>query len=85
MNIYGKITMGAVVVLLAGLPARGYAGEIQINNWPQDVPCDALRKNPDESWTQTKTIVLRGNITLSANTFKNTGETRIWDRKCRAI
>jgi hypothetical protein len=58
------------------------AEELKINKWPDDVPCDAIRKNPDGSYTQIKDIVLPGNKRISGNILKDSGETRLWDQKC---
>jgi hypothetical protein len=54
---------------------------IHINRWPEDVPCNAIRKNDDGSYTQVKDIAV-GGMHLSGNSFANTGETRYWDQKC---
>jgi hypothetical protein len=34
------------------------AEDIQVEKWPEDVPCDAIKKNPDGSYTQTKDLIM---------------------------
>ena len=58
------------------------AEDIQVKKWPDDVSCDAVKKNPDGSYTQTKDLMM-GNMRMSINTFgKDTAEVRAWDQKC---
>jgi hypothetical protein len=55
-----------------------------IGSWPADldkVPCDAWKKNADGSWTQTGTIKA-GRVTMSGNTFGNTAESTLVEKKC---
>ncbi len=55
---------------------------INIEKWPDDVPCDKLKKNADGSyemtvpWTRYFTVHSHGK-------WKNTRETRYWDQKCK--
>jgi len=47
------------------------------------LPCSAFKRNSDGSWTQTGTVTVEpGNITLSGNTFKGSGEAKEIDAKC---
>jgi hypothetical protein len=73
-------------VLLAGfLAALSLAVQAQqpinIDKWPDDVPCDKLKKDADGSyemtvpWTRYFTVHTGGK-------WKNTRETRYWDQKC---
>jgi hypothetical protein len=58
------------------------AEDIQVEKWPEDVPCDAIKKNPDGSYTQTKDLIM-DRIRMEKNTFvKDSPEARAWDRKC---
>jgi hypothetical protein len=71
-----------VVVALAFEIGAMRAQDIQVKNWPEDVPCDAVKKNPDGSYTQTKDLVM-GRMRMEKNTYgKDTDEARAWDRKC---
>ena len=70
------------VVALALESGAMQAEDIQVKKWPDDVPCDAVKKNPDGSYTQTKDLMMGINL-MSGNTFgKNTPEVRAWDKKC---
>ena len=64
----------------AGLPPH----TIFINHWPEDVPCNVLKKYPDGTYEMTVPFVLYYQIHLSAK-YKNLGVTRYWDRKCRGL
>ncbi len=79
MPVYKLIVLGAAAAVLGSTPARGE--EIRVNKWPDDVPCDAVKKNPDGSYTQLKPIMM-GSMPMPAKTYKNTPETRAWDQKC---
>lgn len=66
--------------------ASVHAETYRIDAWPRDldkVPCDAFKKNADGSWTQTGTIV-GGGMTMTGNTFKDTGETKMLEQRCGA-
>lgn len=52
------IALIIVVVALALESSAMRAEDIQIKNWPEDVPCDAVKKNPDRSYTQTKELMM---------------------------
>ena len=75
-----RITQLFSVVVLAGAAGAAVAKPIQVAHWPFDVPCDAIQKNGDV-WQQTKDMVV-GNALMRGNTFRHTGETAVWDRKC---
>jgi hypothetical protein len=71
-----------VVVALALESSVMRAEDIQVKNWPEDAPCDAVKKNPDGSYTQTKELMM-GRMRMQKNTFgKDTTESQAWDRKC---
>jgi len=73
-----------VVVALALESGAMRAQDIQVKKWPDDVPCDAVKKNPDGSYTQTKDLMM-GRMRMEQNTYaKDTTEARAWDRKCSA-
>ena len=76
------IALITVVVALALESSAMRAEDIQVKNWPDDAPCDAVKKNPDGSYTQTKDLIM-GRMRMEKNTFgKDTAEARAWDRKC---
>jgi hypothetical protein len=77
-----KLIIASVLCLGSAISAAAQAQEIRVNNWPDDVPCDALRKNPDGSYTQIKDVVVGGIIQTAGSIRKNRSERRLWDRKC---
>jgi len=71
-----------VVALALESGAMSAAQDIEVKNWPDDVPCDAVKKNRDGSYTQTKDLMM-GTVRMEKNTFgKGTSAARAWDRKC---
>ena len=76
------IALIVVLVALALESGAMRAEDIQIKNWPDDVPCGAVKKNPDGSYTQTKELMV-GRMRMEKNTFgKDTHEASAWDRRC---
>ena len=75
----------ALILVVFALALEGgamRAEDIQVKKWPDDVPCDAVKKNADGSYTQLKELMM-GAMRMSKNTFgKDTAEARAWDRKC---
>jgi hypothetical protein len=59
---------------------------IVVQNWPGDVPCGALKENPnDGTWTVNRTLVLPGDIRIYGGTFGPAGgEVKVWNKKCGA-
>ena len=58
-----------------------------INGWPQGlqtIPCDAFKKNPDGSWTQTGTIiVMPSHAQMIGITFKTPSpEVQMLEKRC---
>jgi len=77
-----KIAIGAIFcVCVLAIAGTARAQEIKINKWPDDVPCDALKKNPDGSWTLTKVIIV-GNARIENVTTGSGRDVQIWDQKC---
>ena len=78
----------ALILIVFALALEGgamRAEDIQVKKWPDDVPCDAVKKNADGSYTQLKELML-GAMRMSKNTFgKDTAEARAWDRKCKGV
>jgi hypothetical protein len=73
---------GVVALFVAAWSVTAQAQAINVEKWPDDVPCDALRKNPDGSYDVTKPIT-RFFVTHTGMTYKNTRETKYWDQKCK--
>ena len=76
-----KLVIAAALWLTSAVWSGAQAEELRIDKWPDDVPCDALRKNPDGSYTLVKDIRLSGNV-YSNMRSKNTADTHLWDQKC---
>ncbi|QXX73960.1 hypothetical protein [Methylovirgula sp. HY1] len=73
----------STLVFFLGITAAASAQQaINLNGQMIPLHCKDWKQNPDGSWTQTATIVARG-MTMRGNTFKNTAETRMLDKKCK--
>jgi len=70
----------ALGIALAGPAARGEQ-PIDVQVWPDDVPCGILQKNPDGS-IETTAPIRRFFAVHAHMKFHNTRETSYWDRKC---
>jgi len=77
-----RFAAGIVAVFVAAWSVTAQAQAINVEKWPDDVPCDALRKNPDGSYDVTKPIT-RFFVTHTGMTYKNTRETKYWDQECK--
>jgi hypothetical protein len=55
---------------------------INIEKWPDDVPCDALKKGADGSYEMTVPWVRFYSIHTGGK-WKNTRETAYWNQKCK--
>jgi hypothetical protein len=63
------------------LIASAATAEIKVTRWPDDVPCEAIKK-ADGGWVLTTTVV-QGPITRkTGDTFKDSRIVRYWDGKC---
>ena len=69
-----------VAAIAFALPAPAEE-PINIEKWPDDVPCDKLKKNADGSYEMTVPWARFYTIHTSGK-WKNTRETAYWDRKC---
>jgi len=71
-----------LIVLISAARAQEV---IAVKNWPADVPCTALKNNPNNgTWTVTRTLVLPGDIRIYGGTSGPTGsEAKAWERKMR--
>lgn len=78
----GRLAASIAVAFLVAYSAEAQAQAINVEKWPDDVPCDVLKKNPDGSYEVTVPIT-RFFVTHSSLKYKNTRETRYWDQKCK--
>jgi hypothetical protein len=72
----------AALVLATLCPAARAEEPINIENWPDDVPCDKLKKNADGSYEMTVPWTRFFQV-HSGGKWKNTRETHYWDEKCK--
>ena len=76
------IALIIVVVALALESGAMRAEDIQVKKWPDDVPCDAVKKSADGSYAQVKDLLM-GTMPMPKKTYgKDSAEARAWDRKC---
>jgi hypothetical protein len=77
-----KLLLVSCALMTISLPVLGE--ELRIEKWPDGVPCNAIHRNPDGSFTQEKGITLSfRNLRMSDNTFAaETAEARLWAAKC---
>jgi hypothetical protein len=71
-----------VAAIAFALPALAEE-PINIEKWPDDVPCDKLKKNADGSYEMTVPWARFYTIHTSGK-WKNTRETAYWDQKCKS-
>jgi hypothetical protein len=78
--------IAAVMTLALGGILKAELYNIQV--WPDDldkVPCEAWKKNPDGSLTQTGTIVVaNSHSVITGNTFTDAPTIRVVEKKCGA-
>ena len=75
----------AVAVFLIGIPAAVRAQRpINVEKWPDDVPCDVLKKHPDGTYEITVPWT-RFFQTHTGTKYRNTRETKFWDQKCKGL
>jgi hypothetical protein len=68
--------------MLAAQPIAAQADPINIEKWPDDVPCNALKIDPDGTYEITVPFVRFFSVHNGAK-YRNTRETRYWDQKCK--
>ena len=62
--------------------AAASAADVQVKKWPDDVPCDAVKKNADGSYAQLQDLMM-GTMPMPKKSYgKETAEAKAWDRKC---
>jgi hypothetical protein len=72
--------LAAAFLLALSMAAR--AEPINIETWPDDIPCDVLKLNADGSYEVTVPFT-RFYTTHNSAKYRNTRETRYWDQKCK--
>ena len=72
----------AALGVVAPWPAVRAEAPINIENWPDDVPCDKLKKNADGSYEMTVPWARFFQVHTGGK-WKNTRETHYWDQKCK--
>jgi hypothetical protein len=75
-------SIAAAVFLTAFSAAAQTPAPINVETWPDDVPCDVLKKDPDGTYEVTVPIT-RFFVTHTSMKYRNTRETRYWDQKCK--
>lgn len=80
-----RLAIGLSVALCAAPPqlaAQAQQQPLDIETWPNDVPCDKLKKDADGAYELT--VPWRRFFTVHTHgRWKNTRETRYWDQKCK--
>jgi hypothetical protein len=77
-----RFAAAALLGVILAIPGSSRGEEARIKRWPQDIPCDAIKKNEDGSYSQIKDLLF-GEGRMSGNTFlSDSNEARFWDRKC---
>jgi hypothetical protein len=69
--------IGASVTVQAQQP-------INVEKWPDDVPCEVLKKDPDGTYEITVPWT-RFFQTHTGTKYRNTRETKYWDQKCKGL
>ena len=76
--------MAAAVLLVAFAAAIQAQQPINIEKWPDDVPCEVLKKSPDGTYEITVPWT-RFFQTHTGTKYRNTRETKYWDQKCKGL
>jgi len=81
MRLIASIMLATALLLTSG----GVRTEdIKVNKWPDEVPCDTVKRNADGSYTQLKDLRM-GTMPMPKKSYsKDTPEALAWDRKCKA-
>ena len=72
----------AALGIAAPWPAARAEEPINIETWPNDVPCDKLKKNADGSYEMTVPWTRFFQV-HNGGKWKNTRETQYWDQNCK--
>ena len=74
-----------IIIATSAISYPAKSATYTISSYPAglaELPCDAFKKNPNGSWTQVATLIAGGALIPAGNNFKDTGESRIIERKC---
>lgn len=77
----------AILLPVAALPAVAQGlppHTIIVEHWPEDVPCNVLKRYPDGTYEVTVPYVLYYSLHLRTK-FKGLGIGAYWDRKCKGL
>ena len=56
---------------------------LNVENWPDDIPCNVLKKHPDATYEITVAWRRFFQGHAAGTKYRNTRETQYWDRKCK--
>jgi hypothetical protein len=73
-------TLIAAVAICAIVPPA--AADINVTRWPDEVPCDAIKRSADGAWVLTTTVIQGPILRKSGETFRETRVRNYWDTKC---
>ena len=74
----------AIAILLIGYPLALRAEELlNVETWPNDVPCNVLKKHPDGTYEITVGWTRFFQTHAPGTKYRNTRETSFWDQKCK--
>ena len=73
----------AIAIFLIGFLAVARAEELNVENWPGDIPCNALKKHPDGAYEITVAWNRFFQRHAPGTKYRNTRETSFWDQKCK--
>ncbi len=79
-GLVGSFTSMAIPCAAQNLPPH----TIIVNQWPEDMPCSALKKYPDGTYETLVPFVLYYQVHLHAK-YRNLNVTRHWDHKCAGL
>jgi hypothetical protein len=74
----------AIAIFLIGYPLALRAEELlNVETWPNDVPCNVLKKHPDGTYEITVGWTRFFQTHAPGTKYRNTRETTYWDQKCK--
>jgi hypothetical protein len=81
-NLWAVATLCSGIATFSSAQA---ADELSVNKWPDEVPCSALQKNDDGTYTLLRPVIVGGDTDYpmtAGNTFGTTAEYHIWAVNC---
>jgi hypothetical protein len=74
----------AIAIFLIGYPLALRTEELlNVETWPNDVPCKILKKHPDGTYEITVGWTRFFQTHAPGTKYRNTRETSYWDQKCK--